>query len=487
MINNKELDQRPNLLRIAVVVLAVAVPLIPKFPIFNVPGTYVAIRIEDFLLAAFGVLWFLYFWPKRKEFFTDILNIAILFYLIVIGASFLSALLITHSVVPHIAFLHWIRRIEYFLPFFIASLAMTSYREVYITLRFLFAAGFIAVLYGVGQLYFGLPVISTANEEFSKGLLLPLTEGARVNSTFAGQFDLAAFLAIVLCLVTAFIFGFPFKRSTFLKEKAPLLLLASSFYWLLLQTGSRVSFLAFIVGIGFVLWLLGKRRATVFVVGLCLLFGLFFPSELSERFQITFKQNFSHLQQKISDKQSLFPNFPEVLATTVEDISTKSSSPSSRPITVPPTTAFTEEPAPGEPADLGERIIFRSTNIRFNVEWPRATRAFLKNPLFGTGVSSITLATDNDYLRSLGETGLLGFSAFLVIFAEITRRIITFFKRKIDGEPKVFVVGMTGVLIALAINALLIDIFEASKIAILFWLLAGMLIATIRISVQKHG
>src|SRR3990167_10675400 len=48
----------------------------------------------------------------------------------------------------------------------------------------------------------------------------------------------------------------------------------------------------------------------------------------------------------------------------------------------------------------------RSFNIRLKAEWPRAIRAFLKNPVLGTGYSSVGLAVDNDYLRSLAESGI---------------------------------------------------------------------------------
>ena len=66
------------------------------------------------------------------------------------------------------------------------------------------------------------------------------------------------------------------------------------------------------------------------------------------------------------------------------------------------------------PVDVDAGVA-RSGEIRFNVEWPRAITAFSKNPLLGTGPGSITLATDNDYLRSLGESGLLGFITFAFI------------------------------------------------------------------------
>ncbi|MBN2603395.1 MAG: O-antigen ligase family protein, partial [Candidatus Thermoplasmatota archaeon] len=124
----------------------------------------------------------------------------------------------------------------------------------------------------------------------------------------------------------------------------------------------------------------------------------------------------------------------------------------------------------------------RSSNIRLNVEWPRALRAFYKNPLLGTGYSSITLASDNDYLRALGETGILGLFAFLLIFL----RIINEFLKKIpltknfSKENLAFMAGLFGGMLGLFINAMFIDIFEASKLAIIFWFLMGLSIKLLR-------
>ena len=62
-------------------------------------------------------------------------------------------------------------------------------------------------LYGVGQKYLYWPVYSTMNREFSKGLQLYLTEHARVQSTFGGHYDYAAYLVIVLPVVMAMAFA----------------------------------------------------------------------------------------------------------------------------------------------------------------------------------------------------------------------------------------------------------------------------------------
>jgi O-antigen ligase len=117
----------------------------------------------------------------------------------------------------------------------------------------------------------------------------------------------------------------------------------------------------------------------------------------------------------------------------------------------------------------------RSTDIRFKVEWPRAINAFLKNLPLGTGYSSITLATDNDYLRMLGETGLLGFLAFFAFMIAIWEKFWLFLKGKVASkEDKLLVLGIVGANISYFLNAAFIDVLEASKIAFFFWILTGV-------------
>ena len=125
----------------------------------------------------------------------------------------------------------------------------------------------------------------------------------------------------------------------------------------------------------------------------------------------------------------------------------------------------------------------RSSSIRLKVEWPRALRALAKNPLLGTGYSSITLATDNDYLRALGEVGILGFGAFTLIFLRIFNKIIRKLRTDFNGLgslEKAFVAGVIGAIPGILVNAVFIDVFEASKFAIIFWLVLGIFVSLIR-------
>ncbi len=76
--------------------------------------------------------------------------------------------------------------------FFVALASIRSVKNLKTYGLVLFLATLGVIVYGLGQKFFGWPVVSTMNEEFSKGMLLTLSEWARINSTFAGHYDLAA-------------------------------------------------------------------------------------------------------------------------------------------------------------------------------------------------------------------------------------------------------------------------------------------------------
>jgi O-antigen ligase len=120
----------------------------------------------------------------------------------------------------------------------------------------------------------------------------------------------------------------------------------------------------------------------------------------------------------------------------------------------------------------------RSFNIRIQAEWPKALRAFYLNPFFGSGFSSIGLAADNDYLRTLAETGILGLLAFGLIFIRFFKTVSPLLLRYSPSPENAFVVFVVCGVFGLLLNALFIDIFAASKIAIITWLFIGLAVKT---------
>lgn len=136
-----------------------------------------------------------------------------------------------------------------------------------------------------------------------------------------------------------------------------------------------------------------------------------------------------------------------------------------------------------------------STGIRLDYTWPQAIKGFLRNPLLGSGYSTLTKSnvevfteaesTDNDFLRALGETGLLGFLTFFGTISYVLFYAFKNFKKISDPFYSTVVAGLVSAIIGLLINAVYIDVFEASKVAYTFWIIVAILLATVKLSTSK--
>src|SRR3989337_3998011 len=85
--------------------------------------------------------------------------------------------------------------------FFVGYAWLKGLKQVNFLVRVVLMTSLLVAVYGLGQQFFGFPVVTTTNSEFSKGLALTLGQGARINSTFAGHYDLAAFSVFPLLLI----------------------------------------------------------------------------------------------------------------------------------------------------------------------------------------------------------------------------------------------------------------------------------------------
>ena len=320
------------------------------------------------------------------------------------------------------------------------------------------------IIYGYGQKYFHLPVISTMNSEFSKGELLQLDVWTRISSTFAGHYDLAVYLSVVLVII-----GGVIVTQKKLSFKIINIIVWLCAFHILTLTASRVSVFAFFGGMCLTLFLL-RKYLWIVPVTLIFTFSLINSKDLNQRLLATvpaLQHQISHYFPAATPAPTativIAPTPIQIGTSTVVAIATKNT---------PVPTIFhhptTEEVIPID-ADVG---VARSGEIRFNVEWPRAITAFRKNYLLGTGLGSITLATDNDFLRTLGESGLLGFITFGSIFFYFFLNSLPFLNSKNKSAPIVII--LFGAMLTFLINGSLIDVFEASKTAYLFWMMMGI-------------
>lgn len=490
----KKLDD--NLIKILFIGFIFIAPLYPKLPIRMINYTYIAIRLEDLYIVLLGIVFLIQLVRKKitlnKHFFILFILFWVACFLSFLWGAYIQKTVIYH----HLGFLHALRRIEYMSVFFVGLSLIKSKRDFFFYLKIIFAVLFIVLVYGIGQKFLGWPAVQTMNPEYAKGYLLILTPEARVSSTFAGHYDLAAYLIFLMPILLGFYF--------FKKKLIYFLLFIFSIFMLVL-TSSRVSYGAYIVSIfGFLLFF----RKFKYVAIILIITALFtfssdnLTSRISRTFQIKqlyinqqtgqvivpqkitikelpagtsyiqIKDNKQKTQQEIKKEQLL------VREKLLDDIRWEASRSGKTLSKLEEEQLLATITASLKPINTIVSDISFAT--RLSAEWPRAIKAFLYNPILGLGPSSITEATDNDYLRWLGEFGLLGTLLFLLILYNVFKTVLKYAKKQ-QNSKKILYFGFIFGLFALLINATYIDVFEASKVAFQFWITSGIFVGSVLI------
>lgn len=433
--------------------------------------------------------------------------------------------------------LHWFRRIEYFSLFFVTYSAIRTKKDLMLLIK-VAAATFVGViLYGIGQKYFYWPAFSTMNREFSKGVRLYLQPNSRLLSTFGGHYDLAGYLMMLITftLPAAWLTlkkglkVFLYTISLIAYWCLVLTTSRTSFIGFL----AGITIVAFLLvkskGWG---WALKRWIVTMFVSFVI----MFTFSNLLERFLQVLPNK--DLREKIlavqtivnqpfvsepNDSQTvaelpsllafLFKNEPlkpieltEVEKTQLEIVASSSDMP---PSTVKPTIKPTPSPAilPSDVTEESEQIrrdtaeeagtVYNgpqysanalkyglSMGIRLDALWPQAIKGFKSNPILGSGYSTLVKtnvgeftyaeSTDNDFLRMLGETGILGTLAFLYIIYLVIKYSLINLRSSSDSSTTILSLGAIGATVAMLLTATYIDIFESSKVAYTYWMIVAL-------------
>ena len=473
------------------------IPLYPKVPLINVIRTFVYIRLEDFFVAVTIGIYILFRMRERKIPKTPLTWPIIVFWSVGLISACYSMLFIGPKLVgyfPHLVILHYLRRLEYMMLFFMAFDVVVRKKSLVTVVIWTLAGTTVGIIvYGLGEKFFGWPAFLTMNEQFAKGIPLRLPPTARIPSTFGGHYDLAAFVVFTLPILAAC--AFAAKK---IWQKIVFFLLSVGSLVMLFLTQSRTSFLVYLVGVSaMLLWY--KKKWFIIPVVIVSFFLLNFFNGASDRFYKTFRYN-----DVIVD---LSTGKPVGTLATLEGntaVVQKSESPAtenlptgSQYINLPPPVAASAssqvttisyssvnlETGSGEISTVSGSFLIQkalvydiSITTRLQGEWPLAMTAFKRNILLGSGYSTLSVASDGDYVRMLGETGILGTLSFLGIL--LTSYII-FFRRKdaLNGYQEAFVVGVFGGLTGLMFNGILIDVFESSKVAFTLWLFLGVAMA----------
>ena len=483
-----------NILKMLLVGYIFFIPLFPKLPFQGVNYTYIAIRFEDLLVAFIYFVFLIQLLRRKVTLNTSYLVLFILFWISVF-ISFYLGFFVQHTVViMNVGFLNALRRIEYMSIFFVFASMVKTKKDFIFYLRFILSTIIIVTIYGLGQKYLGWPAVQTMNPEYAKGYILILDSWARISSTFGGHYDLSAFLLFFMPLLLAL----TIKVN---KWFYIIFLLALSN---LVLAGSRVTYGAYVMST--FPFLLFYRKWKLLLITIIATIGLTsISTNLTQRINRTFQTKQIYIDKTTG--QTTVPRRLQVDDLPVGDYIIDKNGANSRAVDVG-SGAITinskdakevrlnlldnirndakkagkvltaaEENRLLEEAFSNMKVASAvipdiSVATRLQVEWPRAIMAFIKYPVFGKGPSSITEATDNDYLRWLGEFGIVGTSIFIFILGKLFLSL--FFAAKNSKTDQLIIAGILAGYFGLLINAVMIDIFEASKVAFIFWMVMGM-------------
>ncbi|MBP7875863.1 O-antigen ligase family protein [Candidatus Woesebacteria bacterium] len=436
--------------------------------------------------------------------------------------------------------LHFFRYLEYFSIYFILVSAIKTKEHFKIIISVIAVTLICITFYGIGQKYWYWPVYSTMNREFAKGIRLVLTEHARVQSTFGGHYDLGGYLVIVLplilsliavtkkywrlLLVTSYLGGvwLIFVSSSRSSIGGYLVACGIVILWQALRNNTwRKKFssfatmsLIFVLVHAFFLRNFGDdlfQRVEQTINSFPVIAKPYTASTtfIDHQWEFVYESGKKTIdgffkRGASDDLANAFKVEKPINAVSIDQVLVASDTrpeparPSDVYIEIPVYTQVATTSADGTttystvetPRDYSENAIAKglSLAIRLDTLWPRALAGFYINPLLGSGYATLTKesigqfteaeSTDNNFLRTIGETGALGFVSFYgVAVLAIVRAWQLAKKKSLPVLEKGFAIGFIASSIGLFINAGAIDVFAASKVAFYYWAVTGILFA----------
>ena len=126
---------------------------------------------------------------------------------------------------------------------------------------------------------------------------------------------------------------------------------------------------------------------------------------------------------------------------------------------------------------LSYQIGDQSAAARF-FKWGAAMDGFRQSPLFGYG-TGVTEVMDGNYIKLLGENGIIGLVLWLSMFGYYLRTVWIARRETVLGR------SVFWMMISVLLGSLLIDMFEASKPAEMMWLAIGLVIGIQSLHAEK--
>jgi hypothetical protein len=420
---------------LAILVALVILPLYPKVGLIAVRGTYVPIRLDDFVTLAVIGAWAVTLLRQRRMPRVPAIWPPVIVWLglglvaLAIGAALLN------TVNWGTGALFWAKPIEYLILGWAAYDLIDRPDRLRLVLSAVFVAASIVVAYAIFERFGWLP--------HAPNYATDVTSRRVLGSTMGDSHQMATYLGIVLLVGIA---------AWHLAPRLPRIAAFVAFgltAYVLVHAAGRSEFLSLAACTGVLaLWRPARVPALVMLAILAIAFVL--PSGVEEGLDQAFGRH-----------------APPPAAIASPGVTPGgSSSPSA---SAPPPISVSER--------FDKLEADRSLQIRME-RWPVFFAIWLRDPIFGGGPSAATEAADGYYVRSLTEVGIAGTVAFAVMLLAVLLALRRTFQGG-AGIVRAAAIGLFAGTFFISLVGVLIDSWVASRVMQLYWPLVGATLGAI--------
>ena len=427
-----KIDKYANIFYILTLIVII---FFPKINIVNVPGTYIGIRIEDFLVLSFTI----YYMVKTKCRLTQLQNEemkkVILLFFVYICVCLLSTIsgVINENIELAFGFLYLLRKIEYFIFIFIGFEFFKSEDNQKILFKILdisiITHFVIALLQNYGM------IGGVINGEYVS------TASSRTFSTFNGPYEFSTYMTLLLPFYIV-------KALRCVKDRNEL-----------------VKSLIRIVCITFGVFMSQSRTAIILLIALLIITPIIeLRKSIFNFIKLNKFKSFMIVVLLITLITMILAFLPKIDRFKSLEITSMLN-----------TLEVSWENKDFERYKEGGFYVISTSNvddsfaIRIN-KWMALIDGTLQHPIFGLGLSVTREACDGNYIRILAESGVMGVICWIAL-------IVVIFKSTLKSQNDINIIAKYG-LVVLLLTAVFIDVFEASKIMMFYWFIFGCLYAS---------
>lgn len=408
-----------NILNFVAYLLLISILFLPKINIVQMMQNSTGVRIEDFLLLIWVVL-YLFIKKEKNSSSIEIKKISKIFWiylLVCVLSTFINS--VRGFISPVLGLFFTARKIEYFVYVYIGYYCIKNEKNKNILMKILK----ISIIFHFVVIFLQSFGIVGA---FTRGNFISDMTDMRPCSTFNGAYELSAYLLLLVPLI----------MEKIKVNKFNILYLVMIFISIYLSE-SRTSIVCLFL-ILLIYWILDNKNDM---------------KKIIKGFLVIFISVITFI-----NLDNIIGYIPRM-----ENINISGMIESSKIAwEYADVDHFLET---GKHYTYGLQTIDLSFRVRAN-KWADFLKATLRYPLFGIGPSIVKVSIDGNYIRLLAEAGILGF----ILYMKLLFVIYKYVKNNDGIYSKIIKYGFYSLLL----EALFIDVFEASKIMMPFFFITGV-------------